>query len=809
MSAAISVRDPLGERRLTADNALTIGGSGSSIPVPGAAAGETLARIAERNATLFLEAAGRGVRCNGQPIAGSVALATGDVIAVGEARIFLELERDERILRVDHLVANPTSPPSYAPGDAPVATEDIVPAHDIPQVDFRAPEAGAVEAAAAAAPAVPSRRWLWLVGAALAVLVLAGYFLSVVSVIVRVDPPDAGVQFSDTIADYRVADRLYALPGEHEVLARRDGYEPLRRAITLSGGDQPPLVLSLTKQGGELVVLTGDIKGTVIVDGREAGATGVPLKVPPGHHGLVVRAPRHLDSLGGVEIEGAGKRQELKVELTPAWAHLTIESKPAGAVVFFDGQEIGKTPLGYDADAGRHQLKLSDPKFEPWETELLVKHNEPQHVGPVELGLPDGTLTIRSTPAGADVTAAGKYRGRTPVTFELPAGAQQEVVVQTEGYEPATEHLRVVPGEKRGLDIALKPQNVAVSIRGEPADAELWIDGTARGAAVQKLELTPLDHRIEVRKGGFETFVTELKPQAGFDQLIEYRLRTPAQAHSEKFPPSIRSASGYVLNLMPAGTFTIGSPRRDPGRRTNETQREVKLARLFYMGVTEVTNGLFRQFQGEHDSGLVKDRTLDLDKHPVANVTWAEAAGFCNWLSLKDGLPEAYGKNGDNFALKTPVNSGYRLPMEAEWEWAARYENGAATRRFPWGNSPTAPAKAGNFADDSAAKIVEQVMANYRDGFPASAPVGTFGADALGLEDMGGNVSEWVNDSYSLNLDLPASVTDPSGPAANAVHTIRGSSWTTSQLTELRLTFRDFSGNKRIDLGFRVARYAE
>ncbi len=807
MSAAIRVRDPLGERHLAADNALTIGGPGSSIPVPGVAAGETLARIAQRDSTLFLEAIGRGVRCNGRPVAGSVALATGDVIEAGEARIFLELTLDERSLRVDHLVGNATSPPSYAPGDAPIAAEDIVAARDIPEVDFRAPESRATDAIAPAPP--KARRWYWLAAAVLVALALAGYFLSVVSVVVRADPQDASVQFSDTIADYRVANRLYALPGEHEVLARRDGYEPLTRAITLTGDEQAPLVLSLTKLPGELVVLTGNVKGTVIVDGREAGATGVPLKVPPGHHALVVRAPRHLDSLGGIEIEGAGKRQELKVELTPSWARLTIESTPAGAAVFFDGQEIGKTPLGYDADAGRHQLTLSDPKYQPWETELLVKHNEPQRVGPVELGLPDGTLTIRSAPAGADVTAAGKYRGRTPVTFDLPAGVQQEVVVQTEGYEPATEHLRIAPGEKRSLDVALKAQNVAVNIRGEPTDAELWIDGTAHGAAVQKLELTPLEHRIEVRKSGFETFVAQLKPQAGFDQLIEYRLRTPTQAHSEKFPSSIRSSAGYVLNLMPTGTYTIGSPRRDPGRRTNETQREVRLVRLFYMGVTEVTNGLFDQFQADHNSGLVKDKTLDLDKHPVANVSWAEAAGFCNWLSAKDGLPEAYGKNGDNFVLKVPVTTGYRLPMEAEWEWVARYENGAATRRFPWGNALPPPPNSGNFADASAAKVVEQVMPNYQDGFAASAPVGTFGANFLGLVDIGGNVSEWVNDSYSLNLDLPASVLDPSGPPASPVHTIRGSSWTTSQLTELRLTYRDFSGNMRIDLGFRVARYAE
>ena len=799
------VRDPLGERSFAPDTVLTIGGPGSSIPVPGASAGESLARITLRDAALLLEPLASGVRCNGRPVQGVVALATGDVIAAGEARIFFELAHDQRVLRVDHLTGNATSPPSYAPGDAPAEAEEVIAPRAIPEVEFRAPHAQAVPAPIARR----TRAWPWVAGAAAFAIIVLGYAFSVVPLTVRVEPADARFGLTDTIGDFRIGDRIYALAGEHELLAERKGYKPLRRAVTLGGEAQAPVVLSLEKLPGELVVVTGDAHGKVIVDGREAGSTGVPLSLAPGHHALVVRAARHLDSMGGVEIEGAGKRQVLNVELTPAWAKLSIESKPAGAAVFLDGKQIGSTPLAYDVDAGRHQLKISDPRFKPWETELLVRHGEPQRVGPIELGLPDGALSIRSTPAGADVTAAGKYRGRTPVSFDLPAGASQELIVQAEGYEPATEHLRLEPSEKRSLEVRLKPQRVAVNVRGEPADAELWVDGVARGPAVQQLELTPLAHQIEVRKTGFEPYITELKPQAGFDQLVEYRLRTPAQARTERFPPSIRSAVGLVLNLMPLGTYQIGSPRRDPGRRTNETQREVKLTRLFYMGVTEVTNGEFRQFRTDHDSGLIKDRTLDLDKHPVANVSWTDAAAYCNWLSAKDGLPEAYEKSGDSFVLKSPANTGYRLPTEAEWEWVARYENGAASRRFPWGNSLPVPARAGNFADTSAAKLLEVVIANYQDGFPASAPVGSFGHDALGLEDLAGNVSEWVNDSYSLNLDLPPSVTDPPGPAASAVHTVRGSSWVTAQLADLRLTYRDYCSDKRADIGFRVARYAQ
>jgi formylglycine-generating enzyme required for sulfatase activity len=805
LTASLRLRDPLGERTFGSETALTMGGPGAAIPLPGIEAGVTVARITLREAALTLETLAPGVRCNGRPIEGSIALATGDVIQAGDARIFLQFTRTERVLRVDHLIGNETSPPSINPGDALLESAAASPPRAIPRVEFRAPVAGLKSVATVAKP----RHWRWLAVAAGVALAVLGYLMSVVALPFRIDPADARVEFADTIGDFRVGDRLYALAGDHELLAERGGYKPLRRVVNVGGG-AVPLVLVLEKLPGLLTVNAGSVRGTVVIDGREAGASGAPLSVAPGHHTLVVRAPRHLDALGDVEIEGMGKRQEKIVELTPAWAKLSIESKPAGATVAIDGHDAGKTPLAIDADAGRHQITITDPAFRPWATELLVKANEPQTIGPVELGLPDGTVTLRSTPPGADVTAGGKYRGRTPVTFDLAAAASQEVVVQAEGYEPATEHLRVGPGEKRSVEVKLKEQRVAVTVRGEPNDAELWIDGVARGASAQQIELTPLEHRIEVRKAGFDPFVTQLKPQAGFAQLIEYRLRTPLETRTDKFPPTIKSATGYVLNLMPPGTYQIGSARRDPGRRTNETQREVKLVRLFYMGVTEVTNAEFRQFHSDHNSGLIKDRTLDLDKHPVVSVAWSDAAAYCNWLSAKDGLPEAYEKRGDSYVLKSPANTGYRLPTEAEWEWVARYDHGSATRRYPWnGSTLPPPAHAGNYADASAALLVESVIVGYQDGFPVSAPVGTFGADALGLDDIGGNVSEWVNDSYSLNLDLGPSVTDPPGPATSSVHTIRGSSWMTAQIAELRLTYRDYSGDKRIDLGFRVARYAE
>src|SRR5690606_22141076 len=102
-----------------------------------------------------------------------------------------------------------------------------------------------------------------------------------------------------------------------------------------------------------------------------------------------------------------------------------------------------------------------------------------------------------------------------------------------------------------------------------------------------------------------------------------------------------------------------------------------------------------------HSSGVVQGRTLDLDNQPVVQVSWTDAALYCNWLSEQEGLPVYYQVEGDQVSGFNPDASGYRLPTEAEWEWAARTDGNGNTLRYPWGENLPPPAGAGNFADVS------------------------------------------------------------------------------------------------------------
>ena len=155
------------------------------------------------------------------------------------------------------------------------------------------------------------------------------------------------------------------------------------------------------------------------------------------------------------------------------------------------------------------------------------------------------------------------------------------------------------------------------------------------------------------------------------------------------------------------------------------------------------------------------------------------------------------------------ITNGYRLPSEAEWVYAARIAGRSDTARYPWGDGFPPTGKAGNFADAQIADTLANVVTGYNDGYRASAPVGSFSAQAAGFNDLGGNVAEWIHDVYAIPSANGSTQTDPLGPQSGDNYVIRGASWAQSKIAELRLSRRDYGQAGRDDVGFRLARYAE
>ena len=155
-----------------------------------------------------------------------------------------------------------------------------------------------------------------------------------------------------------------------------------------------------------------------------------------------------------------------------------------------------------------------------------------------------------------------------------------------------------------------------------------------------------------------------------------------------------------------------------------------------------------------------------------------------------------------------PINTGYRLPTEAEWEYAARFSTGQTSMKYPWGQKFPPVKPSGNYSDQSAKDLLPSIVEGYNDGYAVSAPPAKFKPNELGLYDLGGNVAEWVHDYYSMYSYSPEKTyVDPVGPEDGKHHVIRGSGWKHGSISTLRLAYRGYGDDKREDVGFRVSRY--
>jgi sulfatase modifying factor 1 len=266
---------------------------------------------------------------------------------------------------------------------------------------------------------------------------------------------------------------------------------------------------------------------------------------------------------------------------------------------------------------------------------------------------------------------------------------------------------------------------------------------------------------------------------------------------------------GMKFTRIEPGEFLMGSPAGEDGRFDDETQHKVKLTKPFFMGTHHVTRGQFAAFL--KDAGYKTDAEKDgwayawtgttygkvdgacwlkpgfdqTDEHPVVEVSWNDAQAFCQWLSKKEG-----GK--------------YRLPTEAEWEYACR--SGTHTAYF-WGDTPDGGQGFANCADLTAKdKFPNWTTFNWRDGFVYTSPVGSFKPNLWGLYDMIGNAFEWCGDFYGPYPDGDA--TDPTGPAQGDISSsrvLRGGSWSDDpRVCRAAYRGRNAPGYRSYNFGFRV-----
>jgi len=245
--------------------------------------------------------------------------------------------------------------------------------------------------------------------------------------------------------------------------------------------------------------------------------------------------------------------------------------------------------------------------------------------------------------------------------------------------------------------------------------------------------------------------------------------------------------------LIDPGSFQMGSPVEEPGRQDDESQHLVKLTRGFWIAKTEVSQALYEEVVGINPSRWISPL------RPVENVTWFDCLHFCNQLSKLHGFQPAYVITEENVDWNSAAD-GYRLPTEAEWEYAGRAGSSAM---FSFGDDSTQLHLYGNYCDRTCERTWRDTT--QQDGYFHTAPVGGFKPNAWGLHDMHGNVWEWCWDWWEP-FEARALV-DPKGPLVGSHKTERGGCWEVGP-EMCRLAYRHYvePDQKRSYLGFRIVR---
>jgi formylglycine-generating enzyme required for sulfatase activity len=284
-------------------------------------------------------------------------------------------------------------------------------------------------------------------------------------------------------------------------------------------------------------------------------------------------------------------------------------------------------------------------------------------------------------------------------------------------------------------------------------------------------------------------------------------------------PGAVMSPDGVEMAYICGGTFTMGSPSSEVGRdHWDETQHQVTLTNDYWMGVYEVTQAQFESLMG-YEPAYYSDHNAGSDcgdTCPVESLTWYEAAAFANALSDQAGLEPCYTCSGSGDAVTCELDSslsdpyactGYRLPTEAEWEYAARAGTEAAFSSG--GDIPSGYENACNATFALTDGTVLGDIARFCGNSSKTAPVGTRAPNSWGLYDVHGNVYEWCQDYVDGSDYDPADATDPWGLSTGAERVMRGSGW--------QMYPRDISAANRsrnpmstsgVWYGFRLARTA-
>ncbi len=649
------------------------------------------------------------------------------------------------------------------------------------------------------------RQRLFMLGFALFgfgfLLVFAGGFLLTKVTPIQVMPTeaarDADVSVSKGLAVY-FQGSLFSFSRYPVVEARAPGFAAAERVIE-PAEEGSTVQIALRELPAELRVTVANMEEPInwFINGSPVStAPSLTAELKAGTY--LIRAEHPYFRPEEKEYDLArGDQVEDVLTLERASGVVRLEVTPKDATVIFNGVAVTELPAEIELEAGKYDVSVTKDGYAPIEDVVEVTYQQSEVTRNYRLQMNPAYVSISASPAGGRLTLNGKSISADK-RLQLSASQKYYLRYAKDGYGFQEQEITLKPDETRKVSFDLSLKIGEVQITSDPP-ATVMIDGQPAGETPLTVRLPAKTHEFVISRPGYQTVRKTMALDADAVRRLDVMLQTEEEVKLAAAKSVYSNSLGMEMRLFEPTSVTLGAPRSEKGQRANEFLRDVQLTRHFYVSATEVTEGQFSPFESKQNKG---------DTYPVTNVSWAEAARFCNWLSEKEGLPPFYRFNGGRYQGFNAQSTGYRLLSEAEWEWLTRKANRSRQTIFPWGDDAVIPKGSGNIADEAAKGKTPFYVPGYTDGYAEVAPVASFAKDKNGLHDLFGNVSEWVHDYYSL-IPPPAGqvLRDPLGGSSGENHLYKGASWASGTLSEIRPAYRGSASQGSDKIGFRLARY--
>ncbi len=516
--------------------------------------------------------------------------------------------------------------------------------------------------------------------------------------------------------------------GKYDIMLQKYKYKTEYKTITLQEGVTEKINITLKKDYASVTIKTTPERGANIeIDDKEINKTTpyTITELSSGEHKIRVTKKMYKPAEKTINVT-AGQAQTTEIIMQPTFTEITINTTPEDAKIYIDGNYKSTGKYTGKLNEGMHIIEIKKEKYKNRKENITIKAGTPKTIK-YTMQARKGNIAITTSPTKAEIYINGTHKGKSPkMIYDLIIG-DYNIEAKKTGYATTTKKIIITEGQITQTKLILQ-SGLKVTINSKPQGANIYIGDSYKGKAPQNIDLSFGEHTVKLTGTDKDKY-----------KDTEHTINIRQNGKTTYTLPLKQEDEDYNMVFIKGGTFQMGS--------NNGYEREKPVHTVtvsdFYIGKYEVTQKQWEEIMGNNPSYFKGDNL------PVEQVSWNDIQEFIKKLNRKTGKK-------------------YRLPTEAEWEYACR---AGTTTPFNTGNclSTNQANYDGNYPYKECSK------GTYRE---KTTTVGSFSPNAWGIYNMHGNVYEWCQDVYKSDFySQSKNATNPIYAGSGSRRVIRGGSW--------------------------------